>query len=352
MSEPHLPEALNPQSQPAPPLPSPHLSGKEERSALLEQLTQLQTLEQHHQERIQQLEQALDQSLTTLTELQQQVQDQEFLETQLASTEAFSHMQRQAIATLNQRLNQVQQALVEQTEVSTEKEQQFQQLLAAAEAMVKVEETESGYLQVHLNQSRAIAYLYQRLSLQQLADQSKTVTLNTDPTLVQAKLEELELEVAKQHILQARLQHGYQEATTERNAYEARVLELEQLVADMQEQILQQAQQAKEYETAIQHWKDRAITNQQATLLFKELLEHLLQGTSIDLTTILNLVEPIDLSQSQMAESDTFLSSLLAALRTSAILEPTDGNPSGISLSELASDLPDFLMRRRRKYSA
>lgn len=52
------------------------------------------------------LQQALDQALSSLAELKAQVQDKQYVETQLANTEKFANVQQQAIAHLKQELAQ------------------------------------------------------------------------------------------------------------------------------------------------------------------------------------------------------------------------------------------------------
>lgn len=86
---------------------------------------------------------------------------------------------------------------------------------------------------------------------------SKTL-LNT-----QNKLREIETDYGNQHLQQAKLQHYAQEIETRSSQQQVRVHTLEQQVAEMQEQILHQAQQAREQETAVQHWKDRYYASEQ-----------------------------------------------------------------------------------------
>lgn len=52
------------------------------------------------------LQQALDQALAALQDLRSQVQDKEWIETQLANTEKYANVQQQAIAQLKQHLSQ------------------------------------------------------------------------------------------------------------------------------------------------------------------------------------------------------------------------------------------------------
>jgi DNA anti-recombination protein RmuC len=54
-----------------------------------------------------------------------------------------------------------------------------------------------------------------------------------------------------------------------------RINQLEQQVAEMQEQILHQAQQSHEFETAVQHWKDRGTNAEQSLSQLKQIIEQL-----------------------------------------------------------------------------
>lgn len=86
---------------------------------------------------------------------------------------------------------------------------------------------------------------------------SKTL-LNT-----QNKLREIDTNYANQHLQQAKLQHYAQEIEDRSSQQQVRIQTLERQVAEMQEQILHQAQLAREQETAVQHWKDRYYASEQ-----------------------------------------------------------------------------------------
>ncbi|NJO51119.1 MAG: hypothetical protein HC840_18615 [Leptolyngbyaceae cyanobacterium RM2_2_4] len=74
----------------------PHVGSTDQ--DLLQSTAQSQSLEQQRVTRIYHLEQALDQALACLSDLRMQLQNQEILEAQLATTEEFAYVQQQAIA--------------------------------------------------------------------------------------------------------------------------------------------------------------------------------------------------------------------------------------------------------------
>ncbi|HEY9844713.1 MAG TPA: hypothetical protein V6D03_00785, partial [Candidatus Caenarcaniphilales bacterium] len=107
-----------------------------------------------------------------------------------------------------------------------------------------------------------------------------------------SKIEALETEFSSQLMLQAKLQHACQELDVQRHLYQERVGHLEQQVAEMQEQILKQAQQASEYEAAVQHWKDQCLNAEHQVLQLKAVLEQLLKDRNFpELTTAATTVE-------------------------------------------------------------
>ncbi len=91
------------------------------------------------------------------------------------------------------------------------------------------------------------------------------------------KIEALETEFSSQLMLQAKLQHSCQELEGQSDRYKNRINQLEQQIAEMQEQILMQAQQASEYEAAVQHWKDQCLCAEHSVLQLKALLEQILK---------------------------------------------------------------------------
>lgn len=146
----------------------------------------LMSPERNHIERMNQLEQALEQSLASLNELRQKLTDQQLLETQLVATEEIANLQQQAINELQRQLAALKQDLI----------------------------------------------------------------------VGQTKIETLETQLAGQRTAQAQLQHVYQEMEAKCEQSSSRLMELEQETTLLQEKLLQQAQQASEYETAVHYWKN------------------------------------------------------------------------------------------------
>lgn len=280
--------------------------------------------DQQQPNRVALLEQALDQCQAYIYELKLQLADQAFLEAQLAATEEAAQIQQQAILSLKTQLSE-QEAWVAQAEAIQDKnyqlEQELEDLLSLRETMqqqlqalaskiaiaenVTVQQnqelTESrakvDHLQTELsNHQLAIADLETRLQRTKMAaagqqeiisalqqtqggDSSKNKViqgLSKNLLTAQIKIEALEADTANQMIMHAQLQHSYQELEACNTLNQERVGHLEQQVAEMQEQILKQAQQASEYETAVQHWKDRATDAEQTVLHLKAVLEQML----------------------------------------------------------------------------
>lgn len=178
--------------------------------------------ERNRLERMDQLEQALEESLASLSELRQQLTDQHLLETQLAATEEIANLQKQAINELQRQLT----------------------------------------------------------------------TLKQDLMTAQDKIEALETQIAEQHTAQARLQHARQEIEAERDRGSSRLTQLEQETILLQEKLLQQAQQASEYETAVHYWKDLYKDRQHQLVELKTALERLLPDPTAELVDLLKAIQP------------------------------------------------------------
>ncbi|KGF72556.1 hypothetical protein DO97_07715 [Neosynechococcus sphagnicola sy1] len=397
--------SLNHSTVPSPGLPRP--TWELERLELLEQLDEVRSLAQNRLDRIHQLEQALDQCLMAFWEIKLLIRDQESMESQLAATEAFSHVQQQAIMNLNQQLSQQQQELALQEQVFREREQQFQELLSAAEVMAQAQQTELGYLRSHLVHDRTTAQVYQNqliqdlqtalasqqqrgleLAAQVLTARTQIISLEVqldetqrqlttyqqqhacmeqraplshggvppydlstskapDPALLQLKLAGLETELVRQRMLQAKLQHTCQELTAERDRHSDRTVALTQQVAEMQEQILQQAQQAKEYEAAVQHWKDRFLVSHRYALRCQDLLAQ----TLTDPAVIADSLTPTDPACDLLPpmDPDVLIPDFLMEIQPTALPESSEPMLLESFLSPVG-DLPAFLARRRRNY--
>lgn len=243
---------------------------------------------QHQAERISQLEQVLDQTLLNVSELRSQLVHQDWLESQLAATEEIANVQQQVIHQLKLQIAD-RDARLEQ--LSPPPEDSSESTAALPASPIEPEppkETPSTRLEVRFAQAQQqIQTLYQRLredSVDRLTPAkgalppervSPSDRTQQQVAELQARLQDLEAENAKQLQVQALLHQACQELELEHEAQQLRILELEQQTAEMQEQILRQAQQASEYETAIQHWKDRFYLIQNQMLSIKELLEQL-----------------------------------------------------------------------------
>lgn len=261
---------------------------------LTAELAQMRSLTRNQMERIWQLEQALDETSKIADGFKRQLVDQDFLERQLAATEEIANIQQQAIGQLKQQL------VVPEQKVGADqgRDQVYQGLLDAAETSVKIRQTDR---------------------VRQLPS-----LISTDCTeTLRQRLVELDSQLAKRTATQALLHQACQELESDRDRNLARIGELERQTAEMQEQVLSQAQQASEDETAVQHWKDRFKTAQDRVAQLKVLLEP-------------------DLSPA-VAEVLAAIQALAAPepLGRSSPLKPAAGNP------DLKIDLPDFLTRRR-----
>lgn len=342
----------------------------------------LQFLLQKQTERIQDLEKALDQSLVSLEELRVQLVDQQLLEHQLAATEEIANIQQRAITQLRQQLVHQQQPLdAEQAQPLTAIET-HQRLLKVIEELAAGQQSRLVQLQAQFQDDRVLSGLNvpphavaqsftdapdseassskvagltrqisnlqhvieqleseldrthrelqdQQARIDQFQQSSSSIYAHPDSPLEQevfvahCKIQDLETQISKQITTQAILQHTCQELEQARDRYQVRATELELQTAEMQEQILQQAQQASEYETAVQHWKDRYEKSQTYLKRLKELVE-----------------------QSSLQPSNE-LADLIAAVQVMLdIPDPT----TAIDLPNRAAkmDIPDFLARRHR----
>jgi DNA repair exonuclease SbcCD ATPase subunit len=238
--------------------------------------------------RVQQLEQALDQALACIADLRPRLQDQQRLENQLADTESYASVQQQAIVRLKLQIAEQQQALEIQRLETQQRDQAIQELLSTIESMTQSQQQEGERLrsrlvqdqqQVQSHRSRLGKHL-QELQAVLEARQRRVMELETEMLAahqLSASLQQ-QLTAAQQQI---QLLSGQFELTSWRPASQpssaqppdsqqqaSRLSQLEQQIAEMQEQILQQAQQETEYETAVQYWKDRYFSQRLKALPF------------------------------------------------------------------------------------
>ncbi len=151
-------------------------------------------------------------------------------------------------------------------------------------------------------------------------------------------IEELENRLAQQLAQQARWQQHQHELEADRDRLQHRVTDLEQHVAEMQEQILRQAKQESEYETAVQYWKDQYLTGQQQINQLKEIAEKLLQSPSSATNPLIaELVQLLQLGSPHETPDPLLNHQPIAPL----------------ALPRLTTvELPEFLVRRRAAQKA
>lgn len=333
---------------------------EQQQTALQADLVQAQSLIHGQGERISHLEQALDQTLGSLHDLRLQLVDQQLLEAHLASTEEISNVQQQAITQLKRQLAQ-QQATTQEGAVAQRDQAPVQQdsvvdlsaQLSADHSLVSQLETQldqaQGQIQDFSQQIRdrqaAINQLETDLHRAHLALQEQQSVIDSlqhgqvprlsatppfhRPALpTAARREEAVLPPFSPGHPYTVLQHACQELERERDQAQQRISTLESQIADMQEQILQQAQQASEYETAIQHWKERYRTTQ----------THLRQLRKF----------------TEQPDSSWDLPDLITALRESLqAIEEANQSPQRTTNNHRSPkiDLPEFLVRRRPRLS-
>ena len=278
---------------------------------LLEDLTSSMELIQHQADRIAQLERALDQTLVQVHDVRSQLVRQEWIEEQLAATEEFANVQQQAILHLKGRIDDRTSSVENSVENPIVKNR------------ADISATPSARLEVRYVQAQQqIQALSQKLREDSI--QSTTLPEMTDAEREEAwwreQLVTLEAELAKHLQTQAFLQQACTEMEHDRDLDQRRILELGNQSAEMQEQILRQAQQYSEYEAAIQHWKDRFYQLQNQMLSILELYDQLSEPIP---DAIANLLD--SLPQPTVSEQ---MQSLRRALPR-------------------RSDLPEFLQRRR-----
>ncbi len=166
-----------------------------------------------------------------------------------------------------------------------------------------------------------------------LGDRGAPLPTAEELAIAQAKVEDLETEMARQMSLQTLLQHANRELEQDREQQQARLADLERNTADLQEQVLQQAQQASEYQTAIQHWKDRYVADHSQIQRLWELLSVVLPDVPAEVAEILASLQDRPASLAEPGSPELFVASAQ---------EQWNQSPS------TKLDLPDFLMRRRQ----
>lgn len=332
----------------------------QKRADLQSELVQAQSLIHGQGERISHLEQALDQTLGSLHDLRLQLVDQQLLEAHLASTEEISNVQQQAITQLKRQLAQQQAATQDGAIAQDDKAPSPSEPVVGLSATSAADHSLVSQLETQLDQAQgqiqdfsqqirdrqaAINQLETDLHRAHLALQEQQSVIDSlqngpSPRLAAApafnrvslpaagRREEAVLPPFSPGHPYTVLQHACQELERERDQAQQRISTLESQIADMQEQILQQAQQASEFETAIQHWKERYRTTQTH-------LRQLWQFT-------------------ERPDSNWDLPDLITALRDSLqAIEEANQSPQRATSNNRSPkiDLPEFLVRRRPRIS-
>ena len=321
---------------------------------LEEQLASTEEIANVQQQAINQLKRQFAERQTALEQQlhQAQVREQDY-QRLLGAAEAFTQNQQaeleRSLTSPDQSDPPQQTHLISQIDELQAAMQTQQQRVLELESQKLTASSLAANLELHLQEAqKQIRRLYRELNDRHTAinelearlegdfavDQAIDPSLNSfaftqtsDPAQSLQKVEELESQIVKQMATQALLQQACQELELDREQSQTRIAELERQSAEMQEQILSQAQQASEYETAVQHWKDRFYSTQDKVAQLKELLE----------------TDP--------ASESPELAEVFAAIQAASTIAVEPFNPStGRTDSfneDLKIDLPDFLTRRR-----
>lgn len=276
--------------------------------------------------------------VTTETIAQTQRSELERLRSRLAQDQAKVQAHR---SQLEKQLQDLQTVLESRQQRVLELESESlasRNLTASLEIQLETAQQQIRQLCLSLNQHQASLFnLESQLTqspLAQNAASSDAVPVERNLAITQVKVEELEIQLDKQVKLQARLQQNCQELEAERDRDQARIAALERETAEMQEQILEQARQGSEYETAVQHWKDRYQTSQQQMAQLRELL----------------LVLPEHLSNPEAGAAKAALAELLVTVQHLLPTEAADSeSPSLPSSRRSPLDIPGFLAHRGQR---
>jgi len=319
------------------------LPWEQQRQGFLDEINQLRVSHRHHLERINHLERVLDQLLTSLEELKQRSQNQEILEFQLANTEEFSSIQQWVIHSLKQQLSQC-HTILSTFDHSGQFIKQGKGFLTHVEEFILTQQSEFERIKANFivshdirqspyqkleeqinilqetvdNQQKQMVELETReadaqqqvaaLELQIQASQNRTFwktypsfisqtkqcVPDTDPAqlwnelmVTRHQIEELNIRLNHYAVLQVRLQHTCDELRAERDHHLQKTGELQHQTAEMQEQVLQQVRVIAEYETAVQHWKDRCVIAYEHLIQLKIVLERMFPQQSAELAALL-----------------------------------------------------------------
>ncbi len=292
--------------------------------AIQELLATIETMTQAQQQEVERLRLRLSQdqqdAQSSRSRVDKQLQDlQAALESRqqrVSSLESETLSARTLTASLQGQLETSQQQIKELSSSL----RQYRSSLAQLEAQI-----EQTHMALEARQTLAS-------SLHSIPAAEPPIALQQELAGALRQIEALEEQLAQQTLYQTRSQQTQQELTADRDRLQAREAELEKQAAEMQEQILQQAQQTTEYETGVQYWRDRHATSQRQMAHTRDLVEQALA----------------------IAETDNVsptLIELLAALQTIQPAMPPEHLeplPIAMPLPRLGTvELPNFLVRRR-----
>lgn len=217
--------------------------------------------------RIQQLEQALDQAMLYLEDLRQRTQHHEDLEAQLAIAQDYAYVQERAIASLKSQL----------------------------ESRLEPSPMQASPVQVNPTQASS-------------TPSEPASAPDEDSSAYPASPVNRDV---------ARWKQQATELQTQCASHQLRCTALEGEISDLQEQVLQQAKQASEYETAVHFWKTQCHLSQQ-------------------------MLDQLRCSLEQEAERlpEENAAAIRALLTAEALAESTAPEPAALL------ELPDFLIRR------
>ena len=154
------------------------------------------------------LQQALDQALDALQDLRSQVQDKEWIETQLASTEKYANVQQQAIAQLKQHLGQftkVQHHLLDVTayrlnELINHQHAEFHRLrMQIQQGQIELQ-SYLQYLGGHCSSENTSPDYYLALEAEVMMARTMAVSLSRQVNTAKQHLDSLALDLSSHHL--------------------------------------------------------------------------------------------------------------------------------------------------------
>lgn len=266
------------------------------------------------QQRIWLLEQALEQCQLYIDELKSQLADQAFLEEQLARTEEFSHIQKQAILTLKNQLANRQEL---QTELETlqQSKVKLSERLAEREASIRLKDAELANLrtqvadehlaldrlqdqterlsvQIQSCQETAVHETQQRIIAQTTAERLRTQLRDSEIAIqtLEVQLHEARVSHTHQQEIIAALQNANKSDSHKNQAIQSlstSLLKAQNTILDLEtqlsSQLIVQAQfqhSTQEFAEKAQSWQNRSEEFEQQVAELQEQILHQAQQAS------------------------------------------------------------------------